>query len=142
MNGTYGGPACPAPLLDSERVQLGHGSGGKLSAALLRDHYAFDRRRFLAPRGDSEAGYAAFLGSQLHRDDTFVAVAERDGQVLGYVYAGIEPLSWKELRGPAGFPDAVVRQDLLPQARGDLRVLPEELGKRLNRRRERPLGRA
>ncbi len=23
--------------------------------------------------------------------------------MIGYVYAGIEPLSWKELRGPAGF---------------------------------------
>lgn len=76
---------------------------GRMGAALLRDHYAFDRQRFLAPRGDSEAGYAAFLGSQLHRDDTFVAVAERDGQVVGYVYAGIEPLSWKELRDEAGF---------------------------------------
>lgn len=29
-------------------------------------------------------------------------VADRGG-VIGYVYAGIEPLSWKELRGPAGF---------------------------------------
>ena len=30
------GPACPAPLR-GDRVQLGHGSGGKLSAQLLRD---------------------------------------------------------------------------------------------------------
>ena len=32
-----GAPACPAPLLGADRVQLGHGSGGKMSAALLRD---------------------------------------------------------------------------------------------------------
>jgi ribosomal protein S18 acetylase RimI-like enzyme len=76
---------------------------GRLGAALLRDHYEFDRRRFLAPRGNSEAGYAAFLGSQLHRDDAFVAVADQGGDVVGYVYAGIEPLSWKELRDEAGF---------------------------------------
>lgn len=29
--------ACPVPLLTSDRVQLGHGSGGKMSAALLRE---------------------------------------------------------------------------------------------------------
>lgn len=31
------GPICPAPLVEIDRVQLGHGSGGKMSAALLRD---------------------------------------------------------------------------------------------------------
>jgi hydrogenase expression/formation protein HypE len=31
------GLACPAPLAEVERVILGHGSGGQLSAALLRD---------------------------------------------------------------------------------------------------------
>jgi len=30
-------PSCPAPIPESERVILGHGSGGQLSAALLRD---------------------------------------------------------------------------------------------------------
>lgn len=30
-------PACPAPIPETERVILGHGSGGQLSAALLRD---------------------------------------------------------------------------------------------------------
>ncbi|HEX6252105.1 MAG TPA: AIR synthase related protein, partial [Gemmatimonadaceae bacterium] len=29
--------SCPAPFDSADRVQLGHGSGGKLSAALLRD---------------------------------------------------------------------------------------------------------
>ncbi len=31
--------ACPAPLTDGERVQLGHGSGGKMSARLLRERF-------------------------------------------------------------------------------------------------------
>jgi hydrogenase expression/formation protein HypE len=35
----YSAPACPVPLADAERVQLGHGSGGKMSAALLRDRF-------------------------------------------------------------------------------------------------------
>ena len=76
---------------------------GRLGARLLRDHYAFDRLRFMAPRGDTEAGYAWFLGTQLERDDAVVFVAERAGRVVGYVYAGIEPQSWKELREEAGF---------------------------------------
>ncbi|HEX7023556.1 MAG TPA: hydrogenase expression/formation protein HypE [Gemmatimonadales bacterium] len=33
------GLVCPAPVLDLERVQLGHGSGGKLSAALIRERF-------------------------------------------------------------------------------------------------------
>jgi ribosomal protein S18 acetylase RimI-like enzyme len=76
---------------------------GRLGALLLRIHCDFDRQRFMAPRPDSEQGYAWFLGTQLGRDDSVVCVAERDGQVVGYVYAGIEPLSWKELRDEAGF---------------------------------------
>ncbi|HEX5864458.1 MAG TPA: hydrogenase expression/formation protein HypE, partial [Casimicrobiaceae bacterium] len=31
--------ACPAPLVAHDRVQLGHGSGGKMSAALLRQRF-------------------------------------------------------------------------------------------------------
>lgn len=76
---------------------------GRMGALLLRTHYEFDRQRFMAPRPDSEEGYAWFLGQQLLRDDTIVCVAERDGVVAGYVYAGVEPLSWKELRDEAGF---------------------------------------
>jgi ribosomal protein S18 acetylase RimI-like enzyme len=70
---------------------------------LMRTHYAFDSRRFLAPEGDVEAGYASFLGSQLDEPDAVVLVAERNGAVIGYAYAAIEPLSWKELRDEAGF---------------------------------------
>ena len=33
------GLACPLPATVTDRVQLGHGSGGKMSAALLRDHF-------------------------------------------------------------------------------------------------------
>lgn len=33
------GPRCATPVRDLERIQLGHGSGGKLSAALLRAHF-------------------------------------------------------------------------------------------------------
>lgn len=85
---------------------------GTLGASLLRAHYAFDPERFMAPRGDPEAGYAWFLGTQLKEEDVAVFVADRGGTVIGYVYAGLEPQSWKELRGEAGFiHDVVVAQE-------------------------------
>jgi hydrogenase expression/formation protein HypE len=34
-----GGVRCPVPAVAGDRVQLGHGSGGKLSAALLAEHF-------------------------------------------------------------------------------------------------------
>jgi GNAT superfamily N-acetyltransferase len=86
---------------------------GKLGASLLRAHYAFDPQRFMAPRGDPESGYGWFLGTQLREDDVAVFVAERSGEVIGYVYAGMEPQSWKELREAAGFIHDVV---VAPQA--------------------------
>jgi GNAT superfamily N-acetyltransferase len=85
---------------------------GRLGASLMRTHHVFDPHRFLPPGHDPESGYAAFLGSKLDESDALVLVAERDGAILGYVYAGIEPLSWKELRDEAGFVhDLVVSEE-------------------------------
>jgi GNAT superfamily N-acetyltransferase len=65
----------------------------------------------MEPRPNVENGYAWFLGTQITDDDVAVFVAERDRRVVGYVYAGIEPQSWKELREEAGFiHDIVVSQ--------------------------------
>lgn len=76
---------------------------GRLGAMLMRAHYAFDAQRFLAPGEGAERGYASFLGSVLDSPDDCVFVAVEEGAVVGYVFAAMEPLSWKELRGPAGF---------------------------------------
>jgi ribosomal protein S18 acetylase RimI-like enzyme len=81
---------------------------GELGALLLRTHYQFDPRRFIAPGYDPEGGYAWFLGAQLHDDTAAIFVAEHHGEVVGYVYAGIEPESWKELRDECGFIHDVV----------------------------------
>ncbi len=81
----------------------------------MRTHYAFDPRRFLAPGAEPESGYAWFLETQLREPGVAIFVAEQDGRVVGYIYAGLEPLSWKELRGPAGFIHDIVVED---QARG------------------------
>jgi GNAT superfamily N-acetyltransferase len=76
---------------------------GRLGALLMRTHYDFDPQRFMEPGTDPAEGYAWFLGKQLKEDDAVVFVAERDGEVIGYVYAALEPVSWKELRDACGF---------------------------------------
>jgi len=81
---------------------------GRLGALLLRTHYQFDSQRFMAPQGDTEGGYAWFLGTQLREKDVIVLVAEQQASVVGYVYAGLEPQSWKELREACGFIHDVV----------------------------------
>jgi GNAT superfamily N-acetyltransferase len=76
---------------------------GRLGALLLRAHYVFDPLRFMAPGDQTEEGYGWFLGTQLRDPEAVVFVAEHEGAVVGYVYAGLEPQSWKELREACGF---------------------------------------
>ncbi|HMI30684.1 MAG TPA: GNAT family N-acetyltransferase, partial [Candidatus Limnocylindrales bacterium] len=75
---------------------------GRLGAALMRQHHASDPRRFILTDRPEE-GYGRFLVSQLANPDMLVLVAERESEVLGYVLAGLEPTSWRDLRGPCGF---------------------------------------
>jgi ribosomal protein S18 acetylase RimI-like enzyme len=89
---------------------------GRLGAMLLRAHYAFDPQRFIAPGSNPESGYEWFLRGQLEEDDAAVFVAEQDRQVIGYVFAALEPISWKELREACGFIHDIVVDD--PQRRG------------------------
>ena len=85
---------------------------GRLGAMLMHTHYAFDPLRFLAPREGAERGYASFLEQMLDEPEAAIFVAEEDGEIAGYVFAALEPLSWKELRGPAGFiHDVAVRAE-------------------------------
>ena len=88
---------------------------GRLGGMLLRAHYAFDPERFIAPGSNPESGYEWFLRSQLTEDDAAVFVAEQDRQVIGYVFAALEPISWKELREACGFIHDIVVDD--PQRR-------------------------
>jgi ribosomal protein S18 acetylase RimI-like enzyme len=84
---------------------------GILGAQLMETHYRFDPKRFMAPHSNSAEGYAGFLRSQLNEEDVVIFVAERAGAIVGYVYAGLEPESWKELRDMAGFIHDVVVED-------------------------------
>ena len=84
---------------------------GRLGGLLVRLHHGFDSRRFMTPQGDVDGGYAWFLGTQLTEPEVVVLVAEDADHVVGYVYAGLEPMSWKELREPAGFIHDVVVEE-------------------------------
>ena len=101
------------PAAESDEVAL-----GRLGAALMRQHHASDPRRFLLTNRP-EAGYGRFLVSQLADPDYVVLVAERSQEVVGYVFAGIESTSWRDLRGPCGFiHDVYVHQDVRRQGTG------------------------
>jgi ribosomal protein S18 acetylase RimI-like enzyme len=75
---------------------------GRLGALLVRTHHDFDPKRFIPASPQTEHGYASFLGSQLANPDIVVLVAEHDGEVLGYTYAGVEGYDYMSLRGAAG----------------------------------------
>ena len=75
---------------------------GRLGALLVRLHHDFDAQRFIAATSRTEQLYASFLGSQLDVPNVMVLVAERDGEVLGYTYGGVEDYDYMALRGPAG----------------------------------------
>jgi Hydrogenase maturation factor len=66
------GLVCPTPAPPTERIQLGHGSGGKLSTALLRDRFMPELGNpVLAQLGDA-AVLPVFGGEIAFSTDTFV----------------------------------------------------------------------
>jgi ribosomal protein S18 acetylase RimI-like enzyme len=75
---------------------------GRLGARLVREHHEFDPNRFMAATSQTERGYGSFLGTQLDNPNIIVLVAERDSEVIGYTYAGVEGKDYMSLRGPAG----------------------------------------
>jgi ribosomal protein S18 acetylase RimI-like enzyme len=81
---------------------------GRLGAVLVSTHHEYDRKRFIKATSNTESGYASFLATQLDEPETVLLIAERGGEVVGYVYAGVEGMDWMSLRGPAG-----VVQDLV-----------------------------
>ena len=93
----------PADIIVRRATRADARELGTLGGMLMRTHYAFDQQRFMSPGDAPEAGYGRFLASQLGDTESAVFVAERGGEVLGYVYVGLEPQSWKELREAAGF---------------------------------------
>lgn len=85
------------PALPGDEAAL-----GRLGAMLVELHHGFDAERFIAPPPDTARGYGRYLASQLGKKEAVILVAEVDGAVIGYAYAGLEGPDWMALRGPAG----------------------------------------
>jgi ribosomal protein S18 acetylase RimI-like enzyme len=85
----------PAVFADLEAI-------GRLGALLVRIHHDFDAERFVPATPQTEHEYASFLESQLGEPKVIVLAAERNGEVVGYAYAGAEGRDYMSLRGPAG----------------------------------------
>jgi ribosomal protein S18 acetylase RimI-like enzyme len=75
---------------------------GRLGVLLVKTHHEFDPKRFIAPTARTEEAYGSFLVSQLEEASVVVLVADEDGEVIGYTYAGLEGRDYMSLRGPAG----------------------------------------
>jgi len=76
---------------------------GALGELLVRTHHGFNPSRFIHP--DSMPGdvYISRVRAEIARGHATVLVADVEGQVVGFLFAGIEPESWKELREVAGY---------------------------------------
>ena len=75
----------------------------------------------MAPGDRPEDGYEQFLRERLAESSTRILVAERTRagaipQVVGYVYAGVEPAAFKEFRERAGYIHDLLVAD---EARGE-----------------------
>jgi GNAT superfamily N-acetyltransferase len=75
----------------------------ELAELLVRAHFAFDPMRFIHPSSLEGHAYTRRVREEIDGGRAMVAVAELHGQIAGYVFAGIEPESWKELRREAGY---------------------------------------
>jgi len=75
---------------------------GALGALLVRTHHDFDAKRFMAATSETADRYGSFLGSQIGEPRIVLLVAQKDGEVVGYTYAGLEGRDYMSLRGPAG----------------------------------------
>src|SRR5437868_5085974 len=75
---------------------------GRLGALLVQEHHEFDPKRFLAPQPDTPEAYGRFLATQVEHPDKLILVADMHGDVIGYVFAGMEGFDYMVLRGPVG----------------------------------------
>jgi len=105
---------------------------GRLGAMLVAEHHDFDPRRFIAPIPDLAERYGQFLLSQLARDGMLVLVAEREDEVVGYAYAGMEGNDYMALRGPAGVLYDLVVDPAIPNVIDQVQLLdiPGRWGRR------------
>ena len=74
----------------------------RLAVMLVEQHRDYDPRRFVLPE-PVEEGYIRFLTTEIKEAEAVVLVAVVEGEVAGYLYGRMEPMSFVELRGEAGW---------------------------------------
>ena len=109
------------PAVAADRAAI-----GRLGALLVAEHHDFDPLRFIAPIPDLAGRYGDFLIGQSERPEMRVLVAERRGELVGYVFGGMEGNDYMALRGPAGVVyDLVVDPDHRRQGIGQALLAAE-----------------
>lgn len=68
----------------------------RFAGALVRLHHAFDPARFFLPE-NVEKGYRWWFGKELASEAAILLAADRDGEVVGYVYGRVEDRDWNML---------------------------------------------
>ena len=73
-----------------------------LAVALAGQHAEYDRGRYQLPE-DITAAYAELFTGHVGQPESVVVVADRGGELVGYVFGVVEPPSLVELTGRAGW---------------------------------------
>jgi len=115
---------------DEDRADL-----GRMGAALVRLHHAFDSKRFFMREGPIEEGYGNWLVKTSKSERSVVVVAERAGppqerRVIGYAWGTLEDRDWMTLRDAAGMLQDIYVDETARRS-GVARKLLEELIARL-----------
>jgi ribosomal protein S18 acetylase RimI-like enzyme len=82
----------------------------ELAGELVRQHYAFDAKRFLLVE-NPEAGYAQWFEKELANAKAIILCAKLDGAIVGYAYARHEPRDWNQLLDAHGALHDIVVHD-------------------------------
>ncbi len=72
-----------------------------LAGQLVRQHYAFDPKRFMIIE-NPEQGYEWWFGKELLNKKAIILCARLDGELVGYSYARLEPRDWNSLLDACG----------------------------------------
>jgi ribosomal protein S18 acetylase RimI-like enzyme len=67
-----------------------------LAGQLVRQHYAFDAKRFLFIE-NPEQGYEWWFGKELLNEKALILCASLERQIVGYAYARLESRDWNAL---------------------------------------------
>lgn len=68
----------------------------QMAAEMIRQHHEADPMRFFVIEGQ-EKEYEEYLTGELRDTNAVVFVAEEGKDIIGYVYARVEPRNWYEL---------------------------------------------